>query len=269
MIIISFNTVWATSTLSTLFENCPDSLKTVRTVLKWSRQFWKGPDGFERVRTVLKGSGRFWKGSRRFWKGPDGFERVWTVLKGSGRFSKGPDSFERVQKRITCFLISRDRCLGAFLACRKKCFRALRPVQKIARKKAAIRKKIGFCASAEFFILIIMMNHFYSQRKRWPCLWKRMGLLGLEWFAGGIRSSFGIFQPTHVTQIWEESWLNIYFNQHMWFRFVRNHGWIGRLFLSFNTLIEIPAVCYSSDLYNVIMQWIGKTKVALVNFHSI
>ena len=74
---------------------------------------------------------------------------------------------------------------------------------------------------------------FASQRKRWPCLRKRLGLLGLHWFSGGICSSFGIFQPAHVS------------------RFESKHGWISRLFHSFNILGEIYIHCCCSHIMSV------------------
>ena len=49
-----FNTVWTDSLLSGRFENCPDGLKTVRTVYKLFGFLRNCPDGLETVRTVWK-----------------------------------------------------------------------------------------------------------------------------------------------------------------------------------------------------------------------
>ena len=70
----SVETVRTGLTLSVHFQHCLDWYKRVRMVLILSRQFC--PDGFQTVRTVSNC--------------PDGFQTVWTVFKLSGRFSNCP-----------------------------------------------------------------------------------------------------------------------------------------------------------------------------------
>ena len=87
-----------------MFENCLNSLKTVRRVFKLSGRFRYSQDGLKTVRTLLKMSRHliFFKNSLKtvlfvlklsehFKKYLDGFENALTVLK---MYRQGPDGFE-------------------------------------------------------------------------------------------------------------------------------------------------------------------------------
>ena len=131
-------TVWTVLTLSGQFQHCPDWYERVRMVLILSRQFC--PDGF--------------KLSGRFSNCPDGFQTVRMVLKLSGRchiiFKTKREmitQFDMLREIFTHFLYVAREVYAFFWRVAAKWIRALRP-ESFCAWKAAIRKVLGFCASA-------------------------------------------------------------------------------------------------------------------------
>ena len=76
----------------------PNSIETIRTVMKPSGKYWNCPDSMETIRTVLKPSGQYWNH-------PDNIAIVRRVFKLSKQYFRCPNSIQTVQ---TVFKLSKQ-----------------------------------------------------------------------------------------------------------------------------------------------------------------